>query len=291
MKIIKVLALIGHGLILLCGLAMFFSSIYIMSYPDSIMLVLETETVTAISAFLCALSIAIIAISCIGFLGTWTESPTILKVFVGLVVVALIIEISAVVTPFGMRRRWQDKFNDQIFAIMDKYGQDEYPFLTHLWDDFQTEHKCCGSFKPEDWSFSAYVQQEYYPVLIPPSCCKSFEAKEGLRSRCVRRLEPDLYYNKGCLTATKELIWSYMGVVGGLASFIYAFQLFVLVASFFLIRQFSDYEEDYEYEMEREPPTSALSRLKPQLKDNSRSRQKPKEIVGSNGSEKAEIDL
>ena len=290
---LKIGSIVVHILILLGGLGMFISTIYIMSYPSSIMLILDTDTVTAVSAFLCGLSIAIIAVACIGLIGAWTESPSLLKMFVGLVIVLLIIEISAVVTPFGMRRRWEDKFSDQIFKIMDKYGQDQYPFLTQMWDDFQTRWKCCGSHKVEDWSFSAYVQQEYYPVLIPPSCCKSFTSDEGLRSRCVRRLEPDLYYNKGCLTATKDLIWRYMSVVGGISSVIYFFQLVVLIASLLLIKEYSDDEDDESQggvEVEMAPPSSAVTRFKPDYQSNLRPRQLPDE-VRSNESDKAEIDL
>ena len=264
MQVLRVLALVIHAVALICGLILFGSTVYIMASPSSIMTVLETDTVTAISAFACGLSLTIVAVAFVGLLGTWTESASLLKLFVGLVVVALIIEVSAIVAPFGMRRRWTDKFNDQIFAVMDKYGQDQYPYLTQMWDDFQTKWQCCGSFKAEDWSFSAYVQQEYYPVLIPPSCCKSFADNNGLRSRCVRRDDPDLYFTKGCLTVTKEVIWSYMGIVGGLSSGIFACQLFVIAVSVLLIKEYSDYEDDETApEIELAPPSSAITSFKP----------------------------
>ena len=85
---LKIGSIVVHILILLGGLGMFISTIYIMSYPSSIMLILDTDTVTAVSAFLCGLSIAIIAVACIGLIGAWTESPSLLKMFVGLVIVS-----------------------------------------------------------------------------------------------------------------------------------------------------------------------------------------------------------
>ena len=287
-NIVKILATMIHLGAIIIGLVLFAVTIYIMANPSTVMTVLETETVTAICAFVCALSVVIIVVATIGFLGTHTESAPILKIFVALVVVCLFIEISAMVTPFGMRRRWEDKFNDQIFSLMDKYGQAAYPYLTAMWDDFQTSWKCCGSYKAEDWSFSAYVQQEFYPVLIPPSCCVSFMSEEGVKPKCMQRNDTSLFYPKGCLTVTKEYIWSYMGVVGGLSIAIFVCQIVVIVLSVLLIKEFDYYEDEVAPEYEPAPPSSAIASFKPIPRPYKKS-DEPLDH-GSNG-DAAEIDL
>ena len=284
----KVIANIIHLVAIIIGLILFAVTIFIMANPSTVMTVLETETVTAICAFVCALSVLIIVVATIGFLGTQTESAPILKIFVALVIVCLFIEISAMVTPFGMRRRWEDKFNDQIFSLMDKYGQDAYPYLTEMWDDFQTNWRCCGSYKAEDWSFSAYVQQEFYPVLVPPSCCISFMSSGGVKPKCVQRNDTSLYYTKGCLKVTKEYIWSYMGVVGGLSIGVFVCQILVILLSVLLIKEFDYREGENAGEFEPAPPRSAITKFRPIP----RPYKKPDENFdnGNNG-EAEEIDL
>ena len=127
-----------------------------------------------------------------------------MKSAIAAVVVVFIVNIVIIILAVWMKFRAQEDVNDQIYDIMRKYGQDEFPETTDLWDFFQKRMKCCGSDGASDWAFTPFVENGNSDNLIPRSCCKSYASLTPFEPMCQQMSDKSLYYTLGCKDAVNR---------------------------------------------------------------------------------------
>ena len=90
--------------------------------------------------------------------------------FLSLMVVAIICELVASVTIFGLNneRSYDLGMRKKLKKSLEMYGSDSAPDQTDAWDLIQTELQCCGLAGVEDYTSSTYLAQT---GQLPISCC------------------------------------------------------------------------------------------------------------------------
>ncbi|CAH3887701.1 23 kDa integral membrane protein-like [Pieris brassicae] len=145
-------------------------------------------------AVLIAVGVLIIIVAAFGCFGAWKESPKLLYIFVGLLILIILLELSVGIAAAALRPQIEGTMKTQLRAsfIKNKSTREEDSVYREFWDKIQNNLECCGVTGPDN-----YVASE--PRLNPSySCCPqddSDRAVEIKRSDCISLSK---YYQEGC---------------------------------------------------------------------------------------------
>ncbi|CAG9095840.1 hypothetical protein JYU34_007055 [Plutella xylostella] len=146
-------------------------------------------------AVLIAVGVLIIIVAAFGCFGAWKESPKLLYIYVGCLIIIILLELSVGIAAAALRPQLEGTMKTQLRAsfIKNKSTRDEDSAHREFWDRIQSNLECCGVSGPDDYSSPA-------PRLNPSfSCCppdpQSEKAVELQRSEC---LNQNRYFTEGC---------------------------------------------------------------------------------------------
>ncbi|KOB66627.1 Tetraspanin, partial [Operophtera brumata] len=139
-------------------------------------------------AVLIAVGVLIIIIAAFGCFGAWKESPKLLYIFVGCLIIIILLELSVGIAAAALRPQIEETMKNQLRAsfIKNKSVKEEDSTYREFWDKIQNNPRLNPSF----------------------SCCPddgTDRAAEIKRSDC---LSLEKYYKEGCETRVLGTIHS-----------------------------------------------------------------------------------
>ncbi|XP_041977063.1 23 kDa integral membrane protein-like [Aricia agestis] len=143
---------------------------------------------------LIVIGVFIIIVAGFGCFGAWKESPKLLYIFAGCLIIIILLELSVGIAAAALRPQIEGTLKTQLRAsfIKNKSTKEEDSTYREFWDRIQSNLECCGVTGPDN-----YVASE--PRLNPSfSCCPSDgtdRADEIKRSDCISLSK---YYQEGC---------------------------------------------------------------------------------------------
>ncbi|CAH0604393.1 unnamed protein product [Chrysodeixis includens] len=145
-------------------------------------------------AILIAIGVLIIVIAAFGCFGAWKESPKLLYIFVGCLIIIILLELSVGIAAASLRPQLEGTLKTQLRAsfIKNKSTKEEDSTYREFWDRIQTSLECCGITGPDNYAATE-------PRINPSfSCCPydgSDRSAEIKRSDC---LSTEKYFKEGC---------------------------------------------------------------------------------------------
>ncbi|XP_046964544.1 23 kDa integral membrane protein-like [Vanessa cardui] len=143
---------------------------------------------------LIVVGVLIIVVAAFGCFGAWKESPKLLYIFAGCLIIIILLELSVGIAAAALRPQIEGTMKTQLRAsfIKNKSTREEDSTYREFWDRVQSNLECCGVTGPDN-----YVASE--PRLNPSfSCCPpdgTDRADEIKRSDCISLSK---YYQEGC---------------------------------------------------------------------------------------------
>ncbi|CAG9563324.1 unnamed protein product [Danaus chrysippus] len=152
---------------------------------------LPTFTYQAIAYLLILAGALGLPLCALGCCGLKTENRTSLLCYTYFLLITFILEAGA----GGLAYYYQVEVEHELRSQLNKTFISNYALdtdVTNAVDTMQTEFKCCGAVRYDDWRKS--VWHEHDPrLLVPESCCKT------PTSRCGARDHPSNIYYNGCI--------------------------------------------------------------------------------------------
>ncbi|XP_045785697.1 23 kDa integral membrane protein-like [Maniola jurtina] len=143
---------------------------------------------------LIVVGVLILLVAAFGCFGAWKESPKLLYIFAGCLILIILLELSVGIAAAALRPQLEGTMKTQLRAsfIKNKSSREEDSTYKEFWDNIQTKLECCGVTGPDN-----YIASE--PRLNPAySCCPpddSDHSMETKRSDCISLTK---YYQEGC---------------------------------------------------------------------------------------------
>ncbi|CAB3251986.1 unnamed protein product [Arctia plantaginis] len=143
---------------------------------------------------LIAIGVFIIVVAAFGCFGAWKESPKLLYIFAGFLIVIILLELSVGIAAAALRPQIEGTLKTQLRSsfIKNKSTKDEDDTYKEFWDRIQSNLECCGITGPDNYAASE-------PRINPSfSCCPddgTDRSDEIKRSDC---LSSEKYYKEGC---------------------------------------------------------------------------------------------
>ncbi|KAF5274273.1 hypothetical protein FQR65_LT04391 [Abscondita terminalis] len=184
-----------------------------------------------------------------GCCGSWFQSRWMLITYFSLVVFIFVAEFLMGSLAFVFRERlghiMRRELQDGLRHHYNITAHGPYSLVT-IWDDLQSEVRCCGVDNHEDWySIDAWVNERW----VPESCClPASYINQTEKKPCGHTENPEDWYPKGCYEQIK--MWfvqrlHIVGVVGLLVAFV---QLFGLISSMLLFCTVKHKRTSYTYQ-------------------------------------------
>ncbi|XP_013182013.1 PREDICTED: 23 kDa integral membrane protein-like [Papilio xuthus] len=192
MNCIKYLLVVFNGLFLIFGIVIITTACVDLGMLQGFAGMETTGHET--DAVLIAIGVLIIIVAAFGCFGAWKESPKLLYIFAGCLIIIILLELSVGIAAAALRPQIEGTMKTQLRAsfIKNKSTREEDSVYREFWDRVQSSLECCGVTGPENYGASE-------PRLKPSfSCCppdSSDEVDEIKRSDC---LSMEKYYKEGC---------------------------------------------------------------------------------------------
>ncbi|KRZ80868.1 Tetraspanin-11 [Trichinella papuae] len=177
------------------------------------------------SALFGAAGATIIIVGFVGCCGVWVENRSFIILYMILVVLLFIIELTAAVLAFIYKSEMTEIIrlelhNHLLTPFVSEHARDSKG-LRISWDTLQSKFKCCGAESYKDWAGK-----------VPESCCDpSFFHENGSMINCGRINKPNILFQKGCYEAFSDWLLEHMQLVGAMGIFLACIQVFGLLAS------------------------------------------------------------
>ncbi|XP_049866829.1 23 kDa integral membrane protein-like [Pectinophora gossypiella] len=147
-------------------------------------------------AVLIAIGVLIIVVAAFGCFGAWKESPKLLYIFAGCLIIIILLELSVGIAAAALRPQIEGTMKTQLRAsfIKNKSTREEDSSYREFWDRIQSTLECCGVTGPDNYANSE-------PRLNPSfSCCPPAQGSDSTspeiyRSDCISSQK---YYTEGC---------------------------------------------------------------------------------------------
>lgn len=153
-----------------------------------------------------------------GFIGACCEVLFLLKVYMGLLIIIMLLEIAFAVGCVAMKSSVEDYSSTRTLELMGYYGddtKDEAGVITKTIDLLQENFECCGVDGPSDWPEKSTL---YADDSVPNSCCMAeFSSDDTCGS--VEYTTNTKIYTTGCKTSMINFVENnllYVGIVGGI---------------------------------------------------------------------------
>ncbi|XP_072943997.1 23 kDa integral membrane protein-like [Epargyreus clarus] len=192
MNCIKYLLVIFNGLFVIFGIVIIAAACVDMGMMKGFA-GMESSGGHETDAVLIAIGVLIIIVAAFGCFGAWKESPKLLYIFAGCLIVIILLELSMGIAAAALRPQIEGSMKTQLRAsfIKNKSTREEDTAHREFWDRIQSTLECCGVTGPDNYASD--------PPLSPSfSCCPSDgtdRAPEIKRSDCITNQR---YYKEGC---------------------------------------------------------------------------------------------
>uniref|UniRef100_A0A8C5TU62 Tetraspanin n=1 Tax=Malurus cyaneus samueli TaxID=2593467 RepID=A0A8C5TU62_9PASS len=146
-------------------------------------------------------------IGLIGCCATFRESRVGLGLFLAIILVIFIAEVSAFVLGFVYREKVKSDVQDTMRSVFEKYdGKNPESTVVDYW---QEQLRCCGVKNYSDWTTTQWFNSTGNDT-VPQSCCQP-------ETNCTGRLDqPQKLYTRGCaqeLDIRLQSVFSYAMLV------------------------------------------------------------------------------
>ncbi|XP_032513513.1 23 kDa integral membrane protein-like [Danaus plexippus] len=193
MRCIKYLLVVFNGLFVIFGITIIAAACVDMGMIKGFA-GMEGASGHETDVVLIVVGVLIIVVAAFGCFGAWKESPKLLYIFAGCLIIIILLELSVGIAAAALRPQIEGTMKTQLRAsfIKNKSTREEDSTYREFWDRIQSSLECCGVTGPDN-----YVASE--PRLNPSfSCCPpdgTDRADEIKRSDCISLSK---YYQSGC---------------------------------------------------------------------------------------------
>ncbi|XP_072181105.1 CD63 antigen-like isoform X2 [Diadema setosum] len=190
------------------------------------------DTGTAIPIALICIGVFIFLTGFFGCCGAIKENYCMLGAYAAIMVILLILELAAGIAGYVLRDDIDNLVDKNMKELMPKYNESES--TQKLFDDMQTNLKCCGVNNYTNWL--GWNQSQ--PNTVPESCC----VQPG--TGCNNLGSPSFnIHTDGCYDSLKDLLITNIGIVAGVAIGIAVIEVFGIIFACCLMRAIkSEYE-------------------------------------------------
>lgn len=168
-----------------------------------------------------------------GCVGTLRENLFLLKVYLFLIVVLFILELTTCVIAFLFADKTEERLFDLIKSGIVEYHDD--PDMHLIMDEVQRKFECCGAYSFSDWDHNPYFKCSSPDILacgVPYSCCRIKEVNSqcGFGIRKKDEIEAKhVVYTDGCIVMLKFWINDRLRIIGALGFAFAAVQLILIL--------------------------------------------------------------
>lgn len=175
---------------------------------------METGNLVGFIVFTLFIGLFVLTLGLLGVFGSITQSPRMMNVYVGLIIIVLVLELVLLIGSLASKTKIVETAKEGFKEYVSKYHQgEEDGDVVKAVDAIQRNLKCCGYDGPAD-----------YAGDIPPSCCQDEEEPASYES-CVKKPAE----GEGCNTPAK--LPRFIGDVIHLFAVIIAFAVVLDVVS------------------------------------------------------------
>ncbi|UJR35142.1 hypothetical protein I4U23_027913 [Adineta vaga] len=170
------------------------------------------------AGFVIALGVIILLLTAVGFLGAYKNRLSLLKVFIGSLIIILLLQLIASIVAFTLRNKAEDQLRTKLLKTLPTYESDS--LVRREWDRLQQDWKCCGVNNATDW-------KDFTSRNDPPnSCCSDNDCNK-----------PDsVKFIKGCYDSALNIFFKYSKSLGVVTLFFFIVEIAGLVLGIHLLR-------------------------------------------------------
>ncbi|XP_072900622.1 CD63 antigen-like [Hemitrygon akajei] len=178
------------------------ATIHLNLYPLSL---LVEKLISEVPAVLIILGVVIFFMALLGIGSIWKENVLVIKVFLILMILVFLVEISVEVSTYILRSQIYNNLSHDIEQSFEDY--DEISTLKVL-DQLQIKFHCCGANNYTDWFKTAFGQSTW---SVPSSCCINIMESCG---RSVSNQTINIH-SVGCAEILSTWIEEYFSIIRG----------------------------------------------------------------------------
>nr|XP_028563620.1 tetraspanin-6-like [Podarcis muralis] len=173
--------------------------------------------------------------SAFGKVALLNRSPNLIKLFIGILLVLLVLEITAGAAAYTYRHKLHQTLLSDTLKTLDKYNEEVQ--ITKGVDSLQTEFQCCGAENYTDWLNTTFGSLS---SSVPISCCRVPV------ENCITDLSKDTagINQQGCVLKLNNWVEEHIAMLGGVGIFAGVAQLFGIPFCYLLLRTL---KENYEH--------------------------------------------
>ncbi|KFD53554.1 hypothetical protein M514_05470 [Trichuris suis] len=178
---------------------------------------------------------AIIVVGFIGCCGTWVENRCLLIIYIVLVILLFITELTASILAFIYINEVTEAVRQELYNhLQSPYVAERARDTNGLritWNSLQIKFKCCGVEGYRDWFKSVHNPQNNW---VPDSCCdpRKFHLN-GSMQNCGRMGNPEIWFQGGCYQPFSNWLLEHMHLVSIMGVVLACLQIFGLIVSLY----------------------------------------------------------
>ncbi|XP_066467969.1 tetraspanin-6-like [Tiliqua scincoides] len=194
-------------------------------------LLVLNEAVSGIPVIVTVVGAVLVLVSAFGAIALLKLNSKMIKMFTGLLLALLLVEIIVAVSAYSYRRKLHQTLLNDFLNTLDKYSKDLQ--IMKGVDGIQRQFQCCGAKNYTDWLNTTFGSLS---SSVPMSCCKvPVENCDIDLSRDTADIN-----QQGCVLKLKSWVEENMAVFGGIGIFIGLIQLTGILLCGLLLRILKD---------------------------------------------------
>lgn len=235
---IRFIVIFFNFIFFLCGCGIFSFGIYVQVEKGDYAAVSTTRGLTAALLLIVAGFITAV-ISFMGCLGAYRKNKVLLWIFVVLMGLIVLIEISAFILAIIYRGKLEDELHGDMVSSLEEYGLGGQDGITEGWDWVQRKFECCGVNNTKDW-FRYYHKANGSHNIVPDSCCVVENKNCGNPFKYPNGTIINGIYQKGCYSELKDFLKNHLLIMGILAAVFVVIELVAMILAFLLLNFFKN---------------------------------------------------
>ncbi|XP_061468948.1 tetraspanin-6-like isoform X2 [Rhineura floridana] len=189
--------------------------------------VVVNDAASGVPVIITVIGTLVVIVSAFGAVALLKQSPKMIKLFTGMLLALLILEIIVGATAYTYRGKLYQTLLRHVWNTLDKYSEEVQ--ITKGLDSLQTQFQCCGAENYTDWLNTTFGSLS---SSVPRSCCKV----PG--ENCVTDLSKHTVgiNQQGCVRKLKNWVDEHIAVFGGVGIFVGLAQLSWIPFCYLLLR-------------------------------------------------------
>ncbi|XP_033029826.1 tetraspanin-6-like [Lacerta agilis] len=177
----------------------------------------------------------VVLVSAFGAVALLRHSPNMIKLFIGILLALLVLEITAGAAAYTYRHKLHQTLLSNTLKTLDKYSEEVQ--ITKGVDSLQTEFQCCGAENYTDWMNTTFGSLS---SSVPISCCRVPV------ENCITDLSKHTagINQQGCVLKLNNWVEEHIAILGGVGIFVGVAQLIGIPFCYLLLRTL---KETYEH--------------------------------------------